>query len=1370
MAEIKNTFQGSKMNQDLDDRLIPNGTYRSATNIQVGNSESDDVGTLQTVLGNFELTEFGIPSTVVGLEVVGHAIDASKDVIVVFLTNSSTDQRLSIVDKTGSITLPDNTTVNNVTKSTGNNYVCMYSPGFTGILVEGSFLNFSKLFRVVANIVEDLMFFTDNFNQPRKINIKSAQSSSSYYTNEDQISVAKYYPYQPISFLDTSSGIKKLGLVNKQDEYLPPSLVAFGSVYTAGSGDDLVILKNVTDDSLVDLIAHMQTVNSLNNHNISLTSQSVINGAQKRIKISNLSKEGSNECYVRRIDIKANGDCEIKIENKDGSDIVNDAATVLSSWDTMDQLGFSWPNPDYDTSFAYSGASKYMEDKFLKFSYRFKFDDDEYSLMAPFTQAAFIPKQKGYFVGQDAKRAGQKGIVPFMENEVTNVTLNIPMPIVTSALGNVELRDKFKVKEVQILSKASDDQNIKVVTDLELESIVGGISTATVTNTGSNSSITPFSPGIYTVGATGGSGSGMLVKVRRSSTSTGNTLNYPDYGPLDSNFIQVVSPGVGYTVGDVLTLDLDFHDPVAVDNGASKATITVASLTNYIEYNYNSQQPIKVLPSKEITRVSDIVPIKALAQAVVGNRVVYGNFLQKYGNLDKLDYDIEISDKKVLSNNDQQIKEHPNHTVKQGRTYQVGVVLRDRYGRTSNVIINDDTSDKSSTIYVPYTAGGSDPLEFFGRSLKIKWNREIPKEASGQWPGLYHEKDNPLGWHSYQIVVKQKQQDYYNVYVPGSMSGSIVFKGLGANTDNLDFEDDGGNSHIVLYGDNINKVPRELKEVGSQDTQFGSTTDLFCVVGEPLIATGHTGNSIQTSAQVIRTSQQLLDPKRIKVEEFKKFRDLGDWTMYKGVNLKHLDGTGSNGGQFTSNTYIYPGSAGKADPLYLDGNKNPYVLKLATNSRLGYLGSEQKTNWEFSKRLHVFETSPVESSIEIFYETSTSGLISELNNSIRTAEPTGVLSDISPIVFALQEGDAISTTCTNTFEVMSGSAKINNPLSVIKIKKVFNGNGTNVTSDWSIVQATAGSSGTSPTFQIKNNKKYVFTEGSYDGDCLFTFTLTATCPDSEGTVISRDFVFNNFRVTNMDPIIYNLTVKESTFLNAEFNSGGTSNKLQWTHWLSGHPSKTMYEMAQANGSSSSASYYGASNPIIVNQTNTTNNDYGNTTDCVYIEQKRLNQNQGDLGDSLRYANAEFVTNGFEPLTTFNDTTAIGVNNRLDVKQRLLGVNVEIVQAFRYHGQFEKDSSPKYYIQGGGADNAMSSWSVYKSSSLHTDGPFQFKFNYNGTIQNRDFQFSNAGGGYKAAFIYEIVVVAKDAQSSSGGGYGAGTRESSRKVFHFIIFK
>ena len=58
------------------------------------------------------------------------------------------------------------------------------------------------------NIVEELLFWTDNRNQPRKININLATSPSigaintpsgpTYYTQEHQISVAKYNPYQSI--------------------------------------------------------------------------------------------------------------------------------------------------------------------------------------------------------------------------------------------------------------------------------------------------------------------------------------------------------------------------------------------------------------------------------------------------------------------------------------------------------------------------------------------------------------------------------------------------------------------------------------------------------------------------------------------------------------------------------------------------------------------------------------------------------------------------------------------------------------------------------------------------------------------------------------------------------------------------------------------------------------------------------------------------------------------------------------------------------------------------------------------------------------------------------------------------------------------
>ena len=55
MAETKNTFIKSKMNQDLDQRLVPNGEYREAFNVSVSQAEGADVGTLETVLGNIFL-------------------------------------------------------------------------------------------------------------------------------------------------------------------------------------------------------------------------------------------------------------------------------------------------------------------------------------------------------------------------------------------------------------------------------------------------------------------------------------------------------------------------------------------------------------------------------------------------------------------------------------------------------------------------------------------------------------------------------------------------------------------------------------------------------------------------------------------------------------------------------------------------------------------------------------------------------------------------------------------------------------------------------------------------------------------------------------------------------------------------------------------------------------------------------------------------------------------------------------------------------------------------------------------------------------------------------------------------------------------
>ena len=52
MAEITKNFLKGRMNKDLDDRIVPQGEYRDALNVQSSTSEESSVGAIQNLLGN----------------------------------------------------------------------------------------------------------------------------------------------------------------------------------------------------------------------------------------------------------------------------------------------------------------------------------------------------------------------------------------------------------------------------------------------------------------------------------------------------------------------------------------------------------------------------------------------------------------------------------------------------------------------------------------------------------------------------------------------------------------------------------------------------------------------------------------------------------------------------------------------------------------------------------------------------------------------------------------------------------------------------------------------------------------------------------------------------------------------------------------------------------------------------------------------------------------------------------------------------------------------------------------------------------------------------------------------------------------------
>ena len=114
MPEIKNTFLAGKMNKSLDDRLLPEGEYRDALNIQVTKSEGSDVGVVQNIKGNTNLSSelgYNLPS---GFEVVGSFFDDQNNAIYWFVTNDEESYVLRYGDEQA-ISPPTTTTTTTTT-------------------------------------------------------------------------------------------------------------------------------------------------------------------------------------------------------------------------------------------------------------------------------------------------------------------------------------------------------------------------------------------------------------------------------------------------------------------------------------------------------------------------------------------------------------------------------------------------------------------------------------------------------------------------------------------------------------------------------------------------------------------------------------------------------------------------------------------------------------------------------------------------------------------------------------------------------------------------------------------------------------------------------------------------------------------------------------------------------------------------------------------------------------------------------------------------------------------------------------------------------------------------------------------------------
>lgn len=163
MANITRNFIAGRMNKVVDERLIPDGEYIDALNVRMGSTENSEIGVIENTKGNTKLTTLKyINGTALSASArcIGTITDSSKETVYWFIHDSNFG-----VGATGKLDLIVSFNVYNniltyhvisINDGGGDNTTLNFNPGY---LITG------------VNIIDNLLFFTDDYNPPRVINL-----------------------------------------------------------------------------------------------------------------------------------------------------------------------------------------------------------------------------------------------------------------------------------------------------------------------------------------------------------------------------------------------------------------------------------------------------------------------------------------------------------------------------------------------------------------------------------------------------------------------------------------------------------------------------------------------------------------------------------------------------------------------------------------------------------------------------------------------------------------------------------------------------------------------------------------------------------------------------------------------------------------------------------------------------------------------------------------------------------------------------------------------------------------------------------------------------------------------------------------------
>lgn len=404
MPEIKNAFIKAKMNKDLDERLVPNGEYRDALNIDVDYSDGSDVGALKNILGNTLLDSIGMSNA----SCVGSVADTENNKIYWLIASNVKDIIAEYDQATGNV-----------------NAVIV---DFAFVLNFNGFNGATPSFVTGINILDGVLYFTDNLNEPKQIDVAYWKTQTSDFNtgttglSEERITIIKKSPLKAPGLTMSSSTRGGNGTFGATNVYLQLDLSK-----TSNNGS---VLEPAKDSGSL----------------ISGTFTAAPNYEPGDIVILKHSFKESNSSNI----VKLEGRILLPSNYTAGAtSFINAELLTLSE---------NVPGGTVQWQAILEEEDPLFELKFPLFSYRYKYTNGQYSCFAPFSKAAFLPNPDK--IGDNFEYDSKNGYNLAMTNSLRSLTIT-----------NLNHNISADVEEIDVLYKDSVNSNVYIVDTLKGSSL-----------------------------------------------------------------------------------------------------------------------------------------------------------------------------------------------------------------------------------------------------------------------------------------------------------------------------------------------------------------------------------------------------------------------------------------------------------------------------------------------------------------------------------------------------------------------------------------------------------------------------------------------------------------------------------------------------------------------------------------------------------------------------------------------------------------------------------------------------------------------------------------------------------------------------------